>query len=182
MTLTDWSTDDSLRFTNSTPRLRRRAAEEEATAMKPRTRGLFDGVVLDNETGCWNWTGASADGYGQKYYRGRQHNVHRLAAHLWMGFDLESGLCVLHHCDNRMCLNPKHLFIGTKDDNNQDMCNKGRHWEQRKEHCIHGHRLAGENIYAYPNKKRRCCRECARTRARKWWREKYGKGSWEAER
>lgn len=52
--------------------------------------------------------------------------VHRIAAAIWLGFDLESDLQVNHHCDNPPCFNPEHLFIGTQKDNLRDMDAKGR--------------------------------------------------------
>ena len=45
---------------------------------------------------------------------------------IWRGFDLDSPVCVLHHCDNPACFNPDHLFLGTRADNNRDMKQKGR--------------------------------------------------------
>lgn len=52
--------------------------------------------------------------------------AHRLAAHLWLGFDLNDPRFVLHRCDNPPCFNPDHLFIGTVQDNQADMAAKGR--------------------------------------------------------
>lgn len=81
-----------------------------------------------DEDGCWLWTKSCRHfGYGQTSYADcRNVAVHRLAAHLWLGFDLASPLCVLHECDKPRCFNPACLFIGTKADNTADMLRKGR--------------------------------------------------------
>lgn len=76
---------------------------------------------------CWWWTkGCFVRGYGSINYCKRSVYVHRLAAHLWLDFDINSDLKVCHKCDNPKCFNPDHLFIGTQRDNFNDMCNKKR--------------------------------------------------------
>ncbi len=57
--------------------------------------------------------------------------THRLSAWLWLGFDLERHLLVLHKCDKPRCFSPAHLFIGTQSRNMLDMLDKGRAWTNK---------------------------------------------------
>lgn len=72
---------------------------------------------------CWNW-GASFVGGGYGQY-GPGSYAHRFSYRLYKG-PIPNGLFVLHTCDNRRCVNPSHLFVGTNYDNVQDMVSKGR--------------------------------------------------------
>jgi hypothetical protein len=122
--------------------------------------GLISHLGYDYQTGCWNWTGArfKISRYGAVRYKRRTISVHRLAAHLWPGFDLSSPLSICHHCDNRACFNPKHLFVGTRQDNMRDASRKGR---LHKTHCHRGHPLVEGNLYTKNgNKIWRACRTC----------------------
>lgn len=79
------------------------------------------------DTGCWVWTGARKNyGYGVLSVAGRYWRVHRLVAMIVLGLTEESGLAALHRCDNPPCVNPDHLFLGTRADNNRDRDEKGR--------------------------------------------------------
>lgn len=64
-------------------------------------------------------------GYGRLRIAGRWDLAHRVAYILRSG-PIADGLCVLHRCDNPCCVNPKHLFVGTKTDNALDRDRKNR--------------------------------------------------------
>ncbi len=78
-------------------------------------------------SGCWLWTGCcQSDGYGHlRNQSGKMQQAHRISWELNVG-EIPDGLCVLHRCDTRTCVNPKHLFLGTQADNVRDMLTKGR--------------------------------------------------------
>lgn len=72
---------------------------------------------------CWIWTRAlDIGGYGRFWLRGKTIQAH----HFTVLKHVCGGLLVLHRCDNRKCVNPAHLFLGTAKDNTQDMIRKGR--------------------------------------------------------
>lgn len=83
----------------------------------------------NSQTGCWEWTGfKSRDGYGIVHCKGKLLKAHRLAyceANNKTLADIQ-GAVVRHKCDNRKCLNPDHLELGTSADNTQDRHVRGR--------------------------------------------------------
>jgi len=75
---------------------------------------------------CWVWKGARTTlGYGCFSWRGKQQLAHRVSWIIHNGV-IPQGMCVLHRCDNPPCVNPGHLFIGTKKDNTHDCMSKNR--------------------------------------------------------
>ncbi len=83
-------------------------------------------VSIEGE--CWHWAGALNNmGYGFLHTRIRPdlRLAHRLSWTLYRG-EIPSGLWVLHSCDQPSCVNPNHLFLGTRQDNVDDMLKKGR--------------------------------------------------------
>ncbi len=82
---------------------------------------------------CWEWNGSrDGCGYGMKKISGKTHRTHRLAW-AWAngcwdesGVEIPEGMCVLHKCHNPPCCNPDHLYLGTHQDNMDDMHKAGR--------------------------------------------------------
>lgn len=99
------------------------------------TRGERFWSKVRRGRGCWCWTGSvGRHGYGQLKLGGRQLLAHRVA---WGLSNEDPGVaCVLHRCDNPICVRPDHLFLGTKRDNSDDMISKGRASHPAGAQCV----------------------------------------------
>lgn len=82
-------------------------------------------AVTSNPDRCWLWQGKPFGfGYGQVTFEGKNRLTHIVAWRLQNGY--YPTLCLLHKCDVPLCVNPNHLFEGTRADNTRDMQSKGR--------------------------------------------------------
>ena len=118
---------------------------------------------------CWIWQASKLPfGYGLLVVGERRIPAHKIAWQEMHG-PVPDGLCVLHQCDNPPCVNPSHMFLGTKAENNHDMKAKGRArgpWAGIT-HCKWGHEFTLENTRIGTRTGQRFCRACKRDSRRR---------------
>lgn len=137
-----------------------------------RQKQNFISKIEKDDNGCWNWTGCCINsGYGRVNINKKTMLAHRASYMMFIGEidELQKGgyhgTCVMHSCDNKKCVNPNHLSLGTQLDNVLDRVKKGRsaivsgihnpNWKGGKGNCVscgneHKHR------YSHRNKESRC--------------------------
>jgi len=89
-------------------------------------KDVWKKIDIKSDNDCWEWVGYVENcGYGRMCFDYRNHLVHRVVYELIYG-PIPEGMLICHHCDNKKCCNPKHLFLGTQGDNMRDMWKKYR--------------------------------------------------------
>ena len=137
-------------------------------------RKLENHRVIDETTQCWLFTGSiDPNGYGKLTYNSKSIGVHRLSAHIWLGYNISiryNKEQVNHKpdCPNKHCFNPEHLYVGTQKQNVIDY-----YKSIDTGICPKGH--PNEFMYEYTSllgKKFRWCRMCRTENRHKYWKER----------
>jgi transposase len=96
----------------------------------------FHAYAKPCENGCWEWTGNIVNKYGQMSFNHKKERAHRVSWLLFKG-EIPPGQFVCHTCDNRICVNPEHLFLTDHIGNMKDRNTKGRQMHGEQHHLTH---------------------------------------------
>ena len=123
---------------------------------------LLDKIIINEVTDCWEFQGGKNNiGYGMIRDEKRMRTAHRVSYEEHNNIKIPAGMCVCHTCDNPVCVNPAHLWLGTHKQNTKDMLSKGRAKpfggninggmrgkKQPTTLCVHCNRNIPNNTYA----------------------------------
>jgi hypothetical protein len=141
---------------------------------RPAEERFSEKVDQRGDNDCWLWLGSrNGKGYGYFFRTSGQCKA------TWFALELsgrprpsdQHEAC--HTCDNPSCVNPRHLWWGTRSENMADSVAKRRHVSSRKTHCPAGHSLAGDNLLI-TSAGRRECRVCRQAVSLRYYRKKVG--------
>lgn len=127
-----------------------------STKSRPIVEKFLSKFQRGGETDCWLWLDhIRPNGYGQFWpSRGKPEYAHRYAYRHFVG-TIPDGLTVDHLCKNRACVNPAHMEIVTRGENNL-RGNSPAALSARKTHCLHGHPFNEANTHITPSGHRKC--------------------------
>lgn len=139
---------------------------------------LLSKINIDSESGCWNWTGYTHQGYGKMGVGKKDYMVHRLSYELFFGIKHDHTV-IDHKCMNKICINPDHLREVTIRTNTIENSNCSAVGKKAQTHCIRGHEFTPQNTLldrrgAYGAKRRNCI-ICAKETKRRWYLKNKGK-------
>ncbi len=110
---------------------------------KNKPEDVWKRINIKNDSECWEWQGSLVNNrYGKMIIDCKYYLTHRVVYELTYG-NISDSLLVCHHCDNPKCCNPKHLFLGTQQDNVNDKIKKNR---QPKGKSIGSSKLTSDNV------------------------------------
>lgn len=118
---------------------------------------LLNKVVINDVTDCWEYQGGKNNiGYGFIRDDNKMRTTHRVSYEEHNNIKIPRYMCVCHSCDNPICVNPSHLWLGTMKDNMRDMIQKGRQnavsgmkgKKQPTTKCIHCKRSIANNLFS----------------------------------
>lgn len=144
--------------------------EVDAEIFRSKADLFWQKVSVGRADECWPWNGPRwKGGYGRfqiglGYPKSKTMVASRVAWLLTNGV-FHEGMQVCHKCDNPICVNPNHLFIGTQTDNLRDCAAKKRSVNSAKTHCPRGHEYSPENTFYQANGTQRACRLCLKIRS-----------------
>ena len=115
---------------------------------------LLRRIIIDKKTDCWEFQGGKNNiGYGMIRDEKRMRTTHRVSYEEHNDAKIPHDKIVMHTCDNRCCVNPDHLILGTHKENMEDMVSKGRGISGRtgrqhvKMQCPHCPKIIAKNVY-----------------------------------
>jgi hypothetical protein len=100
-------------------------------------------VDIKGSNQCWEWQAGTRKGYGVIRVDGHDVQAHRISWELHHGRPVPNGMLVLHECDNKKCVNPGHLFLGTHKENMDDRDTKGRQVQGER---VHSAKLTSSDV------------------------------------